>query len=54
MSLHETLCQNGTGGGATAIMQALIQQGIEPVPSRRTMYRMLRRYRTEVKDPATL
>ena len=52
VSLYETLRHNGTGGGATAIMQALTQQGVEPVPSRRTMYRILRRYRTEVKDSA--
>ncbi len=49
VSLHLTLRHNGTGGGATAIMQALTQQGIEPVPSRRTIYRILRRYHTEVK-----
>jgi len=49
VSLHLTLRHNGTGGGATAIMQALAQQGIEPVPSRRTIYRMVRRHHTEVK-----
>ena len=49
VSLHLTLLQNGTGGGATAITQALTQQGIEPVPSRRTMYRILRRHHKEVK-----
>jgi transposase-like protein len=46
--LHQTLRRNGTGGAA-AIMQALVQQGIEPLPSRRTIYRILRRYHTEVK-----
>ena len=50
VSLHLTLRHNGTGGGVPAIMQALAQQGIEPVPSRRTIYRILRRYRTEVKE----
>ena len=50
VSLHLTLRHNGTGGGATAIMQALAQQGIEPVPSRRTMYRILRRHHKEVKE----
>ena len=45
VSLHVTLCQNGTGGGATAIMQGLAQQGIEPMPSRRTIYRIVL-YRT--------
>ena len=49
VSLHVTLRHNGTGGSATAIMQALTQQGIEPVPSRRTIYRIIRRYHTEVK-----
>jgi transposase-like protein len=49
VSLHLTLRQNGTGGGVTAIMQALAQQGIESVPSRRTIYRILRRHHTEVK-----
>jgi hypothetical protein len=49
VSLDETLRHNGTGGSATAIMQALTQQGIEPVPSRRTMYRIVRRHHQEVK-----
>ena len=49
VSLHLTLRQNGTGGGVTAIMQALAQQGIESVPSRRTIYRILRRHHTEGK-----
>ena len=49
VSLHLTSLQNGTGGGVTAIMQALAQQGIEPVPSRRTIYRIVRRRHTEVK-----
>lgn len=49
VSLHVRLYQNGTGGGATAILQALTEQGIEPVPSRRTLYRILCRYPTEVK-----
>ena len=49
VSLHLTLRQNGTGGSATAIMQALTQQGIEPMPSRRTIYRILHRHHKEVK-----
>ena len=49
VSLDETLRHNGTGGSATAIMRALTQQGIEPVPSRRTIYRMVRRHHKEVK-----
>ena len=48
VSLYETLPHNGTGGSATAIMRALAQHGLEPVPSRRTIYRILRRYHTEV------
>jgi transposase-like protein len=50
VSLHETLRQNGTGGGVTAMMQALAQQGIEPVPSRRTLSRIVRHHDTEVKQ----
>src|SRR5437870_8231195 len=49
VSLDETFRHNGTGGSATAIMRALTQQGIEPVPSRRTIYRMVRRHHKEVK-----
>jgi uncharacterized protein YjcR len=49
VSLHLTLRHHGTGGGATTIMQALAQQGIEPVPSRRTIDRIVRRHHTEVK-----
>ena len=49
VSLRLTLLHNGTGGGATAIIQMLTQQGIEPVPSRRTMYRILHRYHKEEK-----
>lgn len=49
VSLYDTFRHNGPGGSATAIIQALTQHGIEPVPSRRTMYRIIHRYRTEVK-----
>jgi transposase-like protein len=49
VSLHLTLLQNGTSGGATAIMQALTLQGIEPMPSRRTIDRILHRHHKEVK-----
>jgi transposase-like protein len=49
VSLYETFHYNGTGGSATAIIRALTQHGIEPVPSRRTIYRILRRHHTEVK-----
>src|SRR6266849_1732110 len=47
VSLHQTLCPSGTGGAAASI-QALLQHGREPLPSRRTLYRMLRRSHTEV------
>ncbi len=49
VSLHLTLLQNGTGGGATAIMQALTQPGREPMPSRRTIDRIVHRHHKEVK-----
>ena len=49
VALHGTLRQNGTGGSVTAIMQELTQQGIAPVPSRRTIYRIVRRHQQEVK-----
>ena len=49
VSLHLTLLHNGTDGGVTAITQALTQQDIEPVPSRRTIYRILRRHHKGVK-----
>jgi len=49
VSLYVTLCHNGMGGGATVILRALTQPGIEPLPSRRTIDRILRRYHTEVK-----
>jgi hypothetical protein len=40
VSRHLTLRHNGTGGGVTAMRQALAQHGIESVPSRRTMCRL--------------
>src|SRR6266446_1191001 len=49
VSLHLTLVHNGTGGGVTAITHALTQHGREPVPSRRTMYRIVRRHHKGVK-----
>jgi len=52
VSLSLTLRHNGTGGGVTAIMQALTQQGIEPVPSRRTLYckQNLQKFEAETAD----
>jgi hypothetical protein len=49
VSLYKTLHHNGTGGSATAIIRALTQYGIAPVPSRRTIDRIIRRHHTEVK-----
>ncbi len=48
VALRQTLAQHGQGGGAAAIQQALAQQGREPVPAQRTMYRMLHRSAKEV------
>jgi hypothetical protein len=48
VALRQTLAQHGKDGGATAIQQALAPQGREPVPSQRTLSRLLHRYATEV------
>ena len=48
VALRHTLAQHGKGCGAAAIQQALTQQGIEPVPSQRTIYRILHHYAKEV------
>jgi Homeodomain-like domain len=48
VALRQTLAQHGQGCGAAAIQQALAQQGIEPMPSQRTIYRILHRYDKEV------
>ena len=48
VALRRTLAQHGADCGAAAIQQALAQQGIEPVPSQRTIYRILHRYAQEV------
>jgi transposase len=48
VALRQTLAQHGKDWGAAAIQQALAQQGIEPVPSQRTIYRLLHRYAQEV------
>ena len=47
VALRQTLAQHGQSCGAASIQQALAQQGIEPVPSQRTIYRMLHRYDKE-------
>ena len=48
VALRQTLAQHGKDCGAAAIQQALAQQGIEPVLSQRTIYRILHRYAKEV------
>jgi putative transposase len=47
VALRQTLAQHGKDCGAAAIQQVLTQQGIEPVPSQRTIYRILHRYAKE-------
>lgn len=47
IDLHHTLAQHNERCGAAAIQQALQQQGIEPVPSSRTIYRILQRHDKE-------
>jgi putative transposase len=47
VALRQTLAQHGQSSGAASIQQALAQQGIEPVPSQRTIYRILHRYDKE-------
>ena len=48
VALRQTRAQQGKDGGAAAIQQARAQQGIEPVPTQRTIYRILHRYAKEV------
>jgi transposase-like protein len=48
VALRHTLAQHGKGCGAASIQQALEQQGIAPLPSQRTIYRILHRYAKEV------
>ena len=47
ITLPPTLLQSGPQGSAAAIQQGLTQQGIAPMPSRRTIYRILRRHAQE-------
>src|SRR6266849_4867482 len=47
ITLYQTLVQTGHQGSATAIQQGLTQQGITPIPSRRTIYRILQRHAKE-------
>ena len=48
VALRQALAQHGKDCGAASIQQALAQQGIEPVPSQRTIYRILHRSAKEV------
>lgn len=45
--LYQTLVQSGQQGRATAIQHELAQQGIAPIPSLRTISRILRRHAQE-------
>jgi transposase-like protein len=49
VALRQMLAQQGKDCGAAAIQQGLAQQGIEPMPSRRTIYRILHCYAKEVR-----
>ena len=44
VDLHRTLGHSGKRGCAASIQQALQQQGTAPVPSLRTIYRILQRH----------
>jgi putative transposase len=47
ITLHQTLVQSGQQGSAATIQQGLTQQGIVPIPSLRTIYRILQRHAQE-------
>ena len=47
VELRRTLGQRGRHGSAVSIQQELEQQGIKPIPSLRTIYRMLQRHNQE-------
>ena len=47
VDLHRTLVQSGKGWSAASIQQGLAQQGIAPIPSRRTIYRIMQRQAKE-------
>jgi len=47
LTLSRTLEQQGKQGKAAAIHQECTQQGIEPIPSRRTIYRIIQRHEQE-------
>jgi uncharacterized protein YjcR len=47
VELRQRLARNGHNSSAQAIRQALKQQGLEPLPAIRTIYRILQRYQQE-------
>ena len=47
VTVYRTLVQSGKRGSAAAIQQGLEQQGVAPIPSRRTIYRILQRHAKE-------
>ncbi len=47
VKLRRTLVQSGKRGSAAAIQQGLRQQGIAPIPSLRTIYRILQHHEKE-------
>ena len=47
LTLSRTLGHPGQQGKAAAIHQELTQQGVEPIPSRRTIYRIIQRHAQE-------
>jgi putative transposase len=47
VTLRRTLVQSGQRGSAAAIQQGLQQQRIAPIPSLRTIYRIIQRYAQE-------
>ena len=47
VELRRTLGQRGQHGSAASIQQELERQGIKPIPSLRTIYRMLQRHNQE-------
>jgi transposase-like protein len=53
--LRQTAVSTGSGpASAAAIRQTLKDTGVEPVPSRRTIYRVLQRHEKEVTHPLSM
>jgi len=53
VEVHQSLARNGRSAGARAIRQTLEQQGLEPLPAIRTIYRILQRHQQEEKVTET-